>query len=106
MSGKVVRLSVNGSMLFLHHCFCRLLGLKAQLSAELCPSSAVSLMSHIDRLGEDREWNPGRNRGQEGYGRWERKEPEVGGTERIGNGRIWQQCLNKEQGGSPKQNKK
>ena len=35
-------------------------------------------MSHIDRLGEDREWNPRRNRGQEGYGRWERKEPEVG----------------------------
>ena len=35
-------------------------------------------MSHIDRLGKDREWNPGRNRGQEGYGGWERKEPGVG----------------------------
>ena len=50
---------------------------KAQLSAELCPSCYVDC-NHIDRLGEDMEWNPGRNRGQEGYGRWERKEPEVG----------------------------
>ena len=37
-SGKVVIWSVNGSTLFLHHCFCRLLVLKAQCSAELCAS--------------------------------------------------------------------
>ena len=58
-SGKVVRLSVNRSTLFLHYCFCKLLVLKAQRSAELCASYVVFVVSHIDRLGE---WNPGRNR--------------------------------------------
>ena len=68
-------------------------------------------MSQIDRLGEDREWNPVRNRGA---GRvWEMGEERAkgGSTKRIGSGRILQQCLifyigNKEQGGSQKQNKK
>lgn len=111
-SGKVVRfLFFYGSMLFLHHCSCTLLGLKAQHSAELCPSFVncnhfwCLILTGWGRTGNGilAEIGDSRGMGEE--------RARGGSTKRIGSGRIWQQCLifcneNKEQGGSQKQNKK
>ena len=104
-------MSVNGSTLFLHYCFCRLLGLKAQLCAELCPSYVDS--SHFWFLiltgwGKTGNGILGEIGGRRGMGE---ERGRGGSTKRIRSGRILQQCLifcneNKEQGGSKKQNKK
>ena len=65
-------------MLILHHCFCRLLGLKAQLSAELCPSFVNSnhfwclILTGWGRTGNGILAEIGDSR------EWERKEPGVG----------------------------